>query len=77
MNCPNDSKEPALHGVTENDVKEAIKKLLKNTPKWKVEKNANDANDMINTTNDDYNLELHRVNHLYGLILRHHEFIFS
>ena len=53
MNCPNDSKEPALHGVTENDVKEAIKKLLKNTPKWKVEKNANDANDMINTTNDD------------------------
>ena len=40
--------------VAETDVKEVIKKLLKNAPKQKGgEKNKNDANDMINTTNVD------------------------
>ena len=59
-------------------MKEDIKKLLKNSPKQKGgEENATDANDMINTTNVDYNFVLHRGNHFYGLILRHHEFIFS
>ena len=58
-------------------MKELIKKLLKNASKWKGgEKNANDANDRINPTNVDQNLELHRGNHFYGLI-NHHEFIFS
>ena len=48
--------EPALqtNGVTKIGVKEVIKELLKNALKRKGgEKNANDANDMINTTNDD------------------------
>ena len=38
------------NGVTKSDVKEVTKTLIKNAPKWKgVEKNAKDANDMINT----------------------------
>ena len=39
------------NGVTESDVKEVIKKQLDNTPKCKDDKNANDANYKINTTN--------------------------
>ena len=36
------------NGVTESDVKEITKKLLKNAPKQKGgEKNADDGNDMI------------------------------
>ena len=48
--------EPALHtnGVAESYMKEVVKKLLKNALKQKGgEKNANDANDMINTTSVD------------------------
>ena len=42
------------NAVTESDVKEGIKKLLENVPKRKGnEKNANDANGRINTTNVD------------------------
>ena len=45
-------------------MKEVIKKLLKEAPKRKGgEKTANDANDMINTTNVEKNLELHLGNH--------------
>ena len=44
--------------VTESDVKEVIKKQLENSPKRKgSEKNSNDVNDKINTTNVDSNLE--------------------
>ena len=48
--------EPVLqtNGVSVSDVKELIKKLLKNASKWKGgEKNANGANDRINPTNVD------------------------
>ena len=42
------------NGVTESDMKEVIKKLIKNGPNGKVvKKNANGANYMINTTNVD------------------------
>ena len=42
------------NGVTESDVKEVTEKLFKNAIKRKGgEKNANDANDIINTTNVD------------------------
>ena len=42
------------NGVTESDVKEVIKKQLENPLKREGgEKNANDANDRINTTNVD------------------------
>ena len=52
MNC-SVQLEPALqtNGVTESDVKEVIKKQLDNTPKFKDDKNTNDANYRINTTN--------------------------
>ena len=44
--------------VTESDAKEVIKKQLENSPKRKgSEKNSNDVNDKINTTNVDSNLE--------------------
>ena len=66
-------KELKLQRET-SDVKEFIEKVLKNAPKRKGgEKNGNYANDMINTTN----LDVHRGNHFYGLILRQHEFISS
>ena len=40
--------------VTASDVKEVTKELLKKDPKRKGgKKDANDANDMINTTNAD------------------------
>ena len=43
------------NGVTESDVKEVAEKLLENAPKHKggEKKNANDANDWINTINFD------------------------
>ena len=57
MNCPNKfNLETALqtNGVIERDVKEVIKKLVENTPKRKAgEKNRNNTNDRINTTNGD------------------------
>ena len=54
--CPKIHLEPALqtNGVTESYMKEVVKKLLKKALKQKGgEKNANDANDMINTTSVD------------------------
>ena len=49
-------------------MKEVIKKLLENAPKRiGGYKNANDADDGINGTNVDYNLELHRGNHFLQL----------
>ena len=57
MNCPNKfNLETALqtNSVIERDVKEVIKKLVENTPKLKAgEKNGNNTNDRINTTNGD------------------------
>ena len=55
-NYPNDSVQrlQQTNGVTESDVKEAIKKLLKNAGRRiGGEKNVNDANDKVNTTSVD------------------------
>ena len=55
-NYPNDSVQrlQQTNGVTESDVKEVIKKLLENAGRRIAgEKNANDANDRVNTTNVD------------------------
>ena len=52
-------------------MKEVIKKPLENAPKRiGDDKNANDANYRINTTNVDSNLELQRGNHFLRLNIR-------
>ena len=58
-------------GLTKSDMKEVIKKPLENAPKRiGDDKNANDANYKINTTNVDSNLELQRGNHFLRLNIR-------
>ena len=54
MNCRKLEAARQTNGVSESDVKELIKKQLKNAPKTKkAKKNANDTNDRINTTKVD------------------------